>query len=84
MKQPGLFDVEERLSRLSDLGDQSEFGAGTGLFRREQGQASAQTSQTGLFIRAVGITRASMRIGLANIIDNMRCFLFLERMIAAA
>ncbi|WP_244284911.1 transposase [Acetobacter persici] len=43
-----------------------------------------QKSQTGLFVRTVGITRATMRIGLANIVYNMRRFLFLERLNAAA
>ncbi|MBS1079755.1 IS5/IS1182 family transposase, partial [Gluconobacter kondonii] len=43
-----------------------------------------QKSQTGLFIRTVGITRATMRIGLANIVYNMRRFLFLERISASA
>ncbi|MCX2567634.1 IS5/IS1182 family transposase, partial [Acetobacter suratthaniensis] len=31
-----------------------------------------QKSQTGLFVRTVGITRATMRIGLANIIWRVR------------
>ncbi|MBS1087340.1 IS5/IS1182 family transposase, partial [Gluconobacter sphaericus] len=39
-----------------------------------------QKSQMGLFVR----TRATMRIGLANIVYNMRRFLFLERMNASA
>nr|WP_249197414.1 IS5 family transposase [Gluconobacter wancherniae] len=43
-----------------------------------------QKSQTGLLIRTVGITRATMRIGLANIVYNMRRFLFLERLNASA
>lgn len=43
-----------------------------------------QKAQTGLFIRTVGITRATMRIGLANIIYNMRHFLFLEQISVAA
>ena len=43
-----------------------------------------QKSQTGLFIRTVGITRATMRIGLANIVYNMRRFLFMERMNASS
>jgi len=43
-----------------------------------------QKSQTGLVVRTVGITRATMRIGLANIVYNMRCFLFLERINANA
>ncbi|OAG75714.1 transposase [Acetobacter malorum] len=43
-----------------------------------------QQSQTGLFVRTVGITRATMRIGLANIVYNMRRFIFLERISAVA
>ena len=43
-----------------------------------------QKSQMGLFVRTVGITRATMRIGLANIVYNMRRFLFLERLNASA
>ncbi|MBS1026440.1 IS5/IS1182 family transposase, partial [Gluconobacter cerinus] len=43
-----------------------------------------QKSQTGLFIRTFGITRATMRIGLANIVYNMRRLLFLERLSASA
>ncbi|GLQ85429.1 hypothetical protein GCM10007872_23380 [Gluconobacter sphaericus NBRC 12467] len=43
-----------------------------------------QKSQTGLFVRTVGITRATMRIGLANIVYNMRRFLFFERLNARA
>ncbi|OUJ04258.1 hypothetical protein HK23_09790, partial [Acetobacter malorum] len=43
-----------------------------------------QKSQTGLFVRTVGITRATMRIGLANIVYNMRPFIFLERISAVA
>ncbi|BCI66616.1 IS5 family transposase ISMac22 [Acetobacter aceti] len=43
-----------------------------------------QKSQIGLFVRTVGITRAAMRIGLANIVYNMRRFLFLERLNASA
>ncbi|WP_249193762.1 IS5 family transposase [Gluconobacter wancherniae] len=43
-----------------------------------------QKSQTGLFIRTVGITPATMRIGPANIVYNMRRFLFLERISTSA
>ncbi|MBF0853767.1 transposase [Gluconobacter wancherniae] len=43
-----------------------------------------QKSQAGLFIGTVGISRATMRIGLANIVYNMRRFLFLERINAAS
>jgi len=43
-----------------------------------------QKSQTGLFIRTIGITRATMRIGLANIVYNLHHFLFLEPINASA
>lgn len=43
-----------------------------------------QKSQMRLFVRTVGITRATMRIGVANIVYNMCCFLFLERLNASA
>ncbi|KXV55059.1 hypothetical protein AD946_00455, partial [Gluconobacter thailandicus] len=43
-----------------------------------------QKSQTGLFVQTVGIARAIMRIGLANIVYNMRRFPFWERMNASA
>lgn len=43
-----------------------------------------QKSQMRLVIRTVGITRATMRIGLTNIVTNMRRFLFLERISATA
>ncbi|GCD53099.1 transposase [Acetobacter pasteurianus NBRC 3188] len=43
-----------------------------------------QKSQMGLFIWTVDIIRTTMRIGLANIVYNMRRFLFLERISAIA
>ena len=43
-----------------------------------------QKSQMGLFIPTVGITRATMKIGLANIVYNMRRFIFLERISTTA
>jgi len=43
-----------------------------------------QKSQMRLLVRTVGITRATMRIGLANIVTSMRRFLFLERFNASA
>ena len=33
----------------------------------------------GLFVRTVGIQRAEMKIGLANLVYNIRRFLYLER-----
>lgn len=41
-----------------------------------------QKAQTELFVRTMGIIRANMRIGLANIVYNVRRFLFLERISA--
>lgn len=43
-----------------------------------------QKSQMGLFIRTVGITRATIKIGLANIVYNRHRFLFLERFAVVA
>ncbi|BCI65814.1 hypothetical protein AAJCM20276_04380 [Acetobacter aceti] len=43
-----------------------------------------QKSQTGLFVRTVGIARTTRRIGLANIVYHIRRFLLLERINAAA
>ncbi|GEB02444.1 hypothetical protein GRO01_00200 [Gluconobacter roseus NBRC 3990] len=43
-----------------------------------------QKSQMGLFIRTVGIVRATISIGLVNIVYNMRRFLLLEHINAAA
>ncbi len=38
-----------------------------------------QKSRMGLFVRTVGIRRAEMKIGLANLVYNIRRFLYLER-----
>jgi len=43
-----------------------------------------QKSQMGLLIRTVSIIRATMKIGLANIVYNIRRFIFLERISAIA
>lgn len=42
-----------------------------------------QKSRMGLFIRTVGIKRAEMKIGMANLVYNIRRFIFLERISAA-
>lgn len=41
-----------------------------------------QKSRMGLFIRTVGISRAEMKIGMANLVYNIRHFIFLERICA--
>jgi len=33
----------------------------------------------GLFIRTIGISRAEMKIGMANLVYNIRRFIYLER-----
>jgi len=43
-----------------------------------------QKSEKGPFVRTIGIARATMRIGLSNIVYNMSRFLFLERLNASA
>jgi len=43
-----------------------------------------QQSEKGPFVRTIGITRATMRIGLSNIVYNMSRFLFLKRLNASA
>ena len=49
-----------------------ESNAGKSVIRsRVEHVFADQKSQTGLFIRTVGITRATMRIGLANIVYNI-------------
>lgn len=42
-----------------------------------------QKSRMGLFVRTVGIQRAEMKIGLANLVYNIGRFLYLERIDAA-
>ena len=37
----------------------------------------------GLFIRTVGIARATTKIGLANLVSNIKRLLFLRRIAAA-
>ena len=43
---------------------------------------AAQKDKMGLFIRTVGIARATTKIGLANLVYNMRRLVFLERLAA--
>lgn len=44
---------------------------------------AVQKDKMDLFIRTVGIARASVKIGMANMVYNMRRLVFLERLIAA-
>jgi IS5 family transposase len=43
---------------------------------------AAQKDKMGLFIRTVGIARATIKIGLANLVYNMRRLVFLQRLAA--
>jgi IS5 family transposase len=43
-----------------------------------------QKAQMGLFVRTIGLARATTKIGLANLVYNMRRLLWLERQVAPA
>lgn len=54
--------------------------AGKSLIRsRVEHVFADQKSRIGLFVRTVGIRRAEMKIGVANLVYNIRRFLYLER-----
>lgn len=75
-KKPHLKTIPRHIQRSN---------AGKSVIRsRVEHVFADQKSQMGLFIRTVGITRATMRIGPANIVYNMRRFLFLQRISATA
>jgi IS5 family transposase len=42
-----------------------------------------QKNKMGLFIRTIGIARATMKIGIANIVYNVKRLVFLGRLAAA-
>ncbi len=42
-----------------------------------------QKGRMGLFIRTIGIARAKSKIGLVNLVYNIKCLLFLRRIAAA-
>jgi hypothetical protein len=42
-----------------------------------------QKDKMDLFIRTIGIARATMKIGMANLVYNMRRLVFLDRLAAA-
>jgi IS5 family transposase len=66
-------------------GKYSEIDAGKSVIHsRVEHVFADQKSQTRLFTRTVGITRVSMKIGLANIVYNMHRFRFMEWIITAA
>ena len=42
-----------------------------------------QKDKMGLFVRTVGIARATVKIGMANMVYNMKTLVFLDRLTAA-
>ena len=42
-----------------------------------------QKARMGLFVRTIGLARATTKIGLANLVHNMRRLLWLERQAAS-
>lgn len=74
-KKPHLKRIPQHIQRCNE---------GKSMIRsRVEHVFADQKSQMGLFIRSIGITLATMRIGPSNIVYNMRCLLFLERTSAA-
>lgn len=56
------------------------FDAGKSVIRsRIEHVFADQKYRTGLFARTIGIKRAEMKTGLANLVCNIRRFLYLER-----
>ena len=55
-----------------------------GIWLRVEHVFTYQISQMGLFVRTVGITRATMRGYRANITYNMCSFLLLEKLYVSA
>ena len=47
------------------------------------GGFAEQKDRMGLFIRTIGIARARIKIGLANLVYNIKRFIWLERTAAA-
>ncbi|KGB23081.1 Mobile element protein [Acetobacter tropicalis] len=68
-------------SHLKPMPHHIQRNAGKSVIRSHVEHVFAdQKSQMGLFIRTVGITQATIKIGLANIAYDMRGFLFLKRL----
>jgi transposase, IS5 family len=44
---------------------------------------AAQKDKMDLFVRTIGIARATMKIGMVNIVYNMKRLVFLDRLTAA-
>ncbi len=75
-KKPHLKPAPRRIQRLN---------AGKPVIRsRIEHVFADQKSQTGLVVRTGGITRVAVKIGLANIVINIRRSLFPQRINAAA
>ena len=86
MEKQGFVSKFTGKIRISSLpGHIQQSNAGKSVIRsRVEHVFADQKSQIGLFVRTVGITWATMRIGLTNIVYNMRRFLFLELISASA
>ncbi|BAU38967.1 transposase [Acetobacter pasteurianus NBRC 101655] len=80
-----FFGYKSHISIDRKFGLIQESNGGKSVIRSRVEHAFAdKKSQTRLFARTVGIVRAAMRIGLVNIVYNMRHFLFLERISVSA
>jgi hypothetical protein len=72
VRQSGFFDVEERLRELPANARKSAVrSAVEHVFARQKGPMA-------LVVRTIGIARARVRIGLANLAYNMSRFVWLS------
>jgi len=74
----------DRKFRLIQKWKATDTAASDGARSRVEHVFADQKSQMELFVRIVGIALATMRIGLANIVYNMRRLIFLVQVNASA
>jgi hypothetical protein len=87
--QLGFFDVDDRLKRLSAAW-RASLSNPRGCGRRANAAKSKirsriehvfaeQKDRMGLFIRTIGIARARVKIGMANLVYNFKRLIFVRR-----
>lgn len=73
--QPGFFDVEDRMRRLSDLGDQLEAYAAAVDFEQFRCDLEAALAYSD---GAKACPRPRSGVGMVNLVYNMRRFIWLQ------
>ena len=74
---PPIFGAPRSLTRRRANGLKSKVRS------RVEHVFAAQKDKMDLFVRTIGIARATMKIGMANIVYNMKRLVFLDRLAAA-